>query len=59
MLGDVITLVMMLVMVLFPALIPAGVTAFHGLAQFRRRRMQTRAERGRILTDVEPAPALA
>jgi hypothetical protein len=51
------TLIMMLVLVLFPVLIPATVTALHELAKLRRSSTQARAERYRIEYVVEPTPA--
>jgi hypothetical protein len=57
MLSAIATLIMTLVLVLFPVLIPAAVTAFHALAQLRRRRTHARAERDRIGYVAEPAPA--
>jgi hypothetical protein len=59
MLAAIATLIMMLVLVLFPVLIPATITAFHALAQLRRSSTPARAERERVEYVVEPIPASA
>jgi hypothetical protein len=51
------TLIMMLVLVLFPVFIPATVTALHTLTELRRSSTQARAEGDRIGYVVEPTPA--
>jgi hypothetical protein len=50
---------MMLVLVLFPVLIPATVTALRALAESRHFWTHARAARERIETAVEPIPASA
>jgi hypothetical protein len=59
MLAAIATLTMMLVLVLFPVLIPATVTALHALAESRHFSTHARAARERIETAVEPIPASA
>jgi hypothetical protein len=48
MLVTIATLTMMLVLVLFPLLIPATVTALHALAKLRRRPRNSRIVRGHV-----------
>jgi hypothetical protein len=55
MLVTIATLIMMLVLVLFPLLVPATVTALHALAKLRGRRRNSRI----VLDRVEPIPASA
>ena len=59
MLSAIATLVVMFIVILFPVLIPATVTAFHALAGLRRRRLPARRERDRIGYVAEPIPASA
>jgi hypothetical protein len=59
MLTAISTLIMMLVVILFPVLIPATVSAFHVLTQLRRRRTQPGGDRDRIGYVVEPVAASA
>jgi len=56
MLSSIATLVVMLIVILFPVLIPATVTTFHALAGPR---LHARPERDRIGYDAEPTPASA
>jgi hypothetical protein len=51
----VLAAVLILMMVLLPLLIPATITAFHGLAELRQRRTHSRFVRDRV----EPIPASA
>ena len=57
MLGPIATLVTMLVLLSFPVLIPAAVSAFHTLAQLRRRWAEGRAARNRLGYVIQPIPA--
>jgi hypothetical protein len=58
MLSTIATLVLMLVLILFPLLIPATITTIHALAQLRRHRTHARAQSHRIGYSVAPANAL-
>jgi hypothetical protein len=57
MLSTIATLIVTLVLVLFPLLIPATITAFHALAQLRRHRTHAHVKRDRVGYVVEAAPA--
>jgi hypothetical protein len=57
--SSIATLVAMFIVILFPVLIPVTVTAFHGVAELRRRRMNARPKCDRIGYDAEPIPAPA
>jgi hypothetical protein len=57
MLSTIATLIIMLVLILFPVLIPTTVTAIHALAQLRGSRTHARTQSHRVGYVVEPAPA--
>jgi hypothetical protein len=57
MLSTIVTLVLMLVLILFPLLIRTTVTAIHALAQLRRHRTHAHVKRDRVGYVVEAAPA--
>ena len=59
MLGDIVTLVVMLVAILFPILIPAAMTALHAVSELRRPRKHAHAVRGRVGYDVGSVPVSA
>jgi hypothetical protein len=59
MLSAIATLELILLVILFPLLIPAAVTAFHAVAELRRPRTWARTERDRIGDVAEPIAASA
>jgi hypothetical protein len=58
MLSTIVTLVLMLVLILFPLLIPTTVTAIHALAQLRGSRTHARTQSHRVGYSAAPAQAL-
>jgi len=56
--STIVTLVLMLVLILFPLLITATVTAIHALTQLRGSRTHARVQSHRVGHSAAPAQAL-